>query len=249
MPRLTGETDAHQIGGGNFTFTGARIANLGASEYTLVDIEVDMSTSVGPFRDELIAMIGTVLDACGKSPRSDNLLIRLGAFASRFKGGLQEVHGFLPLAEIDRAKYDSLRTGGGTPLFDACYIGAGAVNAYAKMLFDQDFPVNAITFVITDGDNNDSTATEDMIKDEIEKATKSECLESHVSVLIGVNVASYRAILEQFQRSVGITQFIDAGDATKAKLAKLAQFVSQSISSTSQALGTGGPSQNIAAAI
>jgi hypothetical protein len=48
---------------------------------------------------------------------------------------------------------------------------------------------------------------------------------------------------------VGITQFIDAGDATKGKLAKLAAFVSQSISSTSQALGTGGPSQAIAATV
>ena len=42
---------------------------------------------------------------------------------------------------------------------------------------------------------------------------------------------------------------IDAGDATPAKLAKLAVFISTSISSQSQHLGTGGPSQQIAATI
>jgi hypothetical protein len=36
---------------------------------------------------------------------------------------------------------------------------------------------------------------------------------------------------------------------TEGKLAKLAGYISQSVSSTSQALGTGGPSQNIAATI
>ena len=46
-----------------------------------------------------------------------------------------------------------------------------------------------------------------------------------------------------------VLHHIDVGDATPRKLAKLAAFVSQSISSQSQALGTGGPSQNIAATI
>ena len=46
-----------------------------------------------------------------------------------------------------------------------------------------------------------------------------------------------------------MTKFIDAGAANERSLAKLADFVSQSISSQSQSLGTGGPSQNISAVI
>jgi len=49
--------------------------------------------------------------------------------------------------------------------------------------------------------------------------------------------------LEQFKNEAGIDQFVSIGEATPAKLAKLADFISRSISSTSQALGTGNASQ------
>ena len=248
MPRLNAEIDTHHIAG-NFTFTGARIANLGATEYTLVDIQVDMSGSVDAFLDDLQKMIETAVDACRKSPRSDNLLVRVGAFSSAYPNGVQEMHGFLPLADIDSAIYQSLKSGGRTPLYDGCYVGIGAMTAYAKMLGDSEFLANGICFWITDGYNNDSTATPAMVKEALESAVQSEALESVVSVLIGINAQHYATVLQQFQQEAGITQFIDAGDATKEKLAQLAEFVSQSVSSTSQALGTGGPSGNIAATV
>lgn len=249
MPRLAqGEVDTHNFAG-NFTFTAARIANLGATEYTLVDIEVDMSSSVSPFITEIRDMVGTAIESCRKSPRSDNLLIRVAAFSSRFQHGTSEVHGYIPLSEIKPDAYQALTAGGSTPLNDACFTGIGAMNAYGKMLADQDFLANGITFIITDGEENASTATTAMVKQEAEKAMKAETLESHISILIGVNAAGSASYLANFKNEAGITQFIDAGHATKGKLAKLAAFVSQSVSSTSQSLGTGGPSQNIAAAI
>jgi predicted amidohydrolase len=88
-----------------------------------------------------------------------------------------------------------------------------------------------------------------MIRAEIDRAQQEEFIESHVTVLIGINAANCASYLKRFQTEAGITQFIDAGDANKDNLAKLAAFVSQSISSTSQAIGTGGPSQSIAATI
>lgn len=247
MPRL-GDTETLTFGG-NYTLTGARIAGLGATEYTLVDIEVDASTSVGPFRGDLIIAIETVIDACKKSPRSDNLLVRVSIFSDRHPKGTLEIHGYLPLAEIDTGIYQNIRTGGNTPLYDACFMGIGGMNAYAKKLSDSDYVANGITFVITDGGENASTATPAMIKKEIEAATRAEVMESHISILIGVNASQYAAELSRVQADLGLTQFIDAGEATKGKLAKLANFVSQSISSQSQALGTGGPSQSIAATI
>lgn len=250
MPRLDGsaEVETHNIGG-NFSFTAARVADLGATEYTLVDIEVDMSGSVQRFLPELIGSVKTAIDACRRSPRSDNLLVRVAAFTTRYDKGINEVHGYIPLDAIDPAAYDSLQAYGGTPLYDACYIGVGAMNAYAKTLFDQDFLVNGITFIITDGDDNGSTTRPAMIREKISKAQSAEILESHVSVLIGINAAQYVNYLTDLQKAAGITQYIDAGDANKGNLAKLAAFVSQSISSTSQAIGTGGPSQKIAPTI
>lgn len=41
----------------------------------------------------------------------------------------------------------------------------------------------------------------------------------------------------------GFTQYVEVDNATDAKLAKLADFVSRSVSSQSQALGSGGPSK------
>jgi hypothetical protein len=249
MPRLDGlDVETHTMAG-NFSFTGARIAGLGATEYTLVDIEVDASSSVNSFRGDLIVAIETAIDACRKSPRSDNLLIRVAAFSDRYPKGTSELHGFIPLADIDPAIYQNLSPGGMTPLRDACFMGVGAMNAYGKMLSDQDFLANGITFIITDGAENASTTSADMVKAEIKKAEKEEFLESHISVLIGINAAQCSRELAAFRSDIGITQYVDAGDATKGNLAKLAAFVSQSISSTSQAIGTGGPSQSIAATV
>jgi len=135
-----------------------------------------------------------------------------------------------------------------TPLFDAAFSAVGATNAYAKTLMDQDFLANGIVFVITDGEDNVSRSTVAMVKMEMERGARGEEIESLLGVVVGVNAAACRTELEKFASGTNM-QYIDAGEATKGKLAKLAQFVSQSVSSQSQALGTGGPSQNIAPTI
>ena len=248
MPRLTDDMQQGKLAG-NFTYTGTRIDRLGASEYTLVTIAVDETSSVAGFHDQLREMLVTSVAACKKSPRSDNLLIRVVTFSSRHNKGVNEIHGFKPLSEIDTAQYPDIRPGGMTPLCDACYSSVGAMNAYAKDLAENDYLANAIAFIITDGGENDSTATMRMVKDVCAQALQEEVLESMISILIGINAENLRAVLETFQREAGINKYRDAGDVTEGALAKLADFVSQSISSQSQALGTGGPSQNIAATI
>jgi uncharacterized protein YegL len=135
-------------------------------------------------------------------------------------------------------------TGGMTALYDATMAAVSATNAYAKTLADAEFGANAIVFVITDGDDNASASygPKDIAR-EIAAGVKAEVLESIRVVLIGVNAAQYRQQLEVFAAAADIDQYVDAGDATPGKLAKLAQFVSKSISCQSQSLGTGGPSQ------
>src|SRR5438128_2007010 len=51
--------------------------------------------------------------------------------------------------------------------------------------------------------------------------------------------------LMQLYRDAGFTQYVEIGDADPKTFAKLAQFVSKSISAQSQSLGTGGPSQSL----
>jgi uncharacterized protein YegL len=128
------------------------------------------------------------------------------------------------------------------------FSATGATNAYSKKLMDQDFLTNGIIFVITDGDNNASVATRAMIKREIVRGTRGEEIESLISILIGINAKTCGTYLDTLAQEVGM-KYIDAGDVTRGKLAKLAEFVSQSVSSQSQAVGTGGPSQNVSATI
>lgn len=250
MPRLTNAEGMreHKLGG-NFTFTAKRIERLGASEYTLVTIAIDESGSVSGFKDQLLAMLQAAVGSCKRSPRSDNILVRVLYFSDRYDKGTSEIHGFKPLAEIDVAAYALPSPGGWTPLCDAVYSAVGAMNKYGEELAAQDYLANGIAFVVTDGGENASSATMSMVKSELAKSVTGETLESMISVLIGVNTQDCKHVLDVFSREAGMTKYIDAGDATDKNLAKLANFVSKSVSSQSQSLGTGGPSQNIAATI
>lgn len=240
----------------SFQFSSTRIDQLGATEYTLVAIAVDETGSVAGFADDLHKALVTAVEACKKSPRSDNLLVRVIKFSTRFPNGVEEIHGFKSLAEIDpKSDYPMLDPGGQTPLYDASFSAIGAIIAYGEELTKNDFLTNGIVYIITDGveypppPNNPSTVTPGMIKREIDRSVSGELLESCITILIGINTASCANELSAFKNAAGIDQYIDVGEATKGKLAKLAAFVSQSTSSQSQAIGTGGASRQISATI
>jgi uncharacterized protein YegL len=177
------------------------------------------------------------------------LLLRVLKFSTAYEGNIEEVHGFMPVGDVIPDDYEAFKPCGTTPLIDAVFSSIGATADYGKKLMDNDFLVNGIVIVLTDGQENASTMTEAMIKQQVESLAREEKLESLVSILVGINAQSFRNGLERFKDACGIDQYIDAGDATPQKLAKLAEFVSQSVSSQSQSLGTGGPSQNISATI
>lgn len=246
MPRLGSNQSQNlqQQVAGPFKFSATRIEDLGASEYTLCTIIADRSGSVSSFQLAMEAALKEILSACLKSQRADNLLVRL----LTFDGHVQEVHGFKLLSEIKPDDYDGvLSAGGTTALFDAAADGITATNAYGRTLLQQDFSVNGIVFVITDGEDVSSSSTVNQVKQALEAAVSGENLESLVSVLIGVNIQSphIKQLLDNFYQQAGFTQFEVLEKADKNSLAKLAQFVSKSISSQSQALGSGGPSQSI----
>ena len=68
-----------------------------------------------------------------------------------------------------------------------------------------------------------------------------------MSVLIGVSVQDPEVsrYLKKFHVDAGFTQYVELDQADAKTLARLAKFVSQSISAQSQALGTGGGSQQL----
>jgi uncharacterized protein YegL len=228
--------------GSGYKFSATKITALGASEYTLVTLVVDASGSVSGFAAQLEQCLKTVFKACQKSPRKDNLLMRV----VQFNDVLTEIHGFKLLGSIQESDYDNaLSIGGSTALWDACDEAVQATATYGKQLMGQDYLCNAILFVVTDGESNrGSIMTPDPIKKAIEMARRAENLESIVTILIGVtnDDTSLNAYLQDAKNGAGFTQYISIGTASAGKLAKLAAFISHSISSTSSALGTGAPS-------
>ncbi len=244
MPLLNDTNmDQHSVAGSHYGFSAKRIEDLGASEYTLALIVVDASGSVTSFRTQIESAIREVVRSCRKSARADNMMLRLVIFDD----DVTEVHGYKPLSECHEDDYKGcLAIGGLTALYDATYNGVRSAAQYGAALTKQDFDTNAAVFVITDGEDNHSKVTRTMVGDAFAEAVTSESLESVVSVLIGVTTgAGIDDYLREFKSEAGFSQYVAINQATAKELSKLGGFVSRSISSQSQALGTGGPSKSL----
>lgn len=225
----------------NFNFSAVSIDNLGASEYTLVTILIDNSWSVSDFSDEIENCIKTVVDACKKSPRSENLMIRVVTFDSI----VSELHGFKLLSSINEDEYKgTLTCKGSTACYDAIMNAVESTNEYAKILQDQDFISNGIVYVLTDGEDNSSLHNIDQVSKSIDSCKKDEFLESMDVILIGVGYSDLDHYLSVIENSLKLNGHITLTDLFKKEspeqaLAKLAGWVSKSISLTSTSLSQG----------
>lgn len=242
-----------------FSYSMTRLADLEASEYTQVAITSDASPSVEGFKKAMEDMLATIVETCKLSPRALNLLMRHTIFHTRVK----ENHGWKMLNNILPTDYDNcLKIGGGTAVYDAAYEAVEVMRDSGEKLTASRFTVNGIVFIITDGEDNSSHYTPTQVKTSLDEIRQKEKLESLVTILIGVGCGEaddpatgkpktprdYREqqlydYLTAFKDNAGLTHFIPMKDASKSNLAKLAAFISKSISDQSQALGTGGPSK------
>lgn len=231
--------DAYNTGG--IAYSGVRPSELGSTEYTLVTLVVDISGSVSGFQDALLQSIKESVKSCGYSPRANNLLVRVVYFGSTVK----EVHGFKELQQINTDTDYVFVPSGMTALFDAVVDAVEATRDYGEMLFKNDFDVNAIIIVATDGEDNNSKRgnTVATVQKAIKTVTEKEQVESLITLLVGINAASCKKYLQNVKDQGGFDEYIDVENFDYKVGAKLAKFVSKSVSSQSQALGTGGPSQ------
>jgi len=257
MPRIdTLEDQMEEMsipGPGTFKFSAIKpdvLAEEGASEYTLVTICIDRSGSVRSFKGDLLDCIKAIVKACLKSERSENLMLRVLTFSN----DLEEVHGFKELHTIDPSTYDDFNPYGGTALYDSAYSGIGASITYAETLINNGFNVNGAVYIVTDGVDNSSTRDAKHIKELTDEALRGEKIESLISILIGLKDPNEKDTywknevtkrLDEFKDEGGLTEYLEVGEVTPQKLAKLAEFVSQSVSSQSNAITTGAPSNPI----
>lgn len=252
MPRiLDPDMETHAIAGSTFQFSAVKPSNLGANEYCLATIVIDGSGSTESFwpgiRSAVLESVRALRGTKTRpNPRADNTLLRVVVFDHV----LHEIHGFRMLTECNDDDYQNLRCPAGTTaLYDATYTSIQATLEESKVLEKNSFQSNGIVIVITDGAEypaNASTATRNMIAKSVQDARASEILESLVTILVGVNASGPTGTyLDEFQREAGFQQYVQLNDANPDTLGRLGGFVSRSISSQSQALGTGGPSQSL----
>jgi len=245
MPKLNDGLVDHKLTTGSYGYSAVSLEDLGASEYTLVTIVQDISASVGSFKNEMETCLKEIVKSCKYSPRADNLMIRLVGF----NNNLSEIHGFKLLEECNEADYNGvLFCKGSTSLFDATENAIAASSNYGQNLTQNGYGVNSIVIVITDGCDNCSKLTKLGVKDSLKEAMMAENLESIVTILVGVGVGQYPEVgprLTEFKDEAGLTQFVDINDANAKSLAKLADFISKSISAQSQSLGSGAASTQL----
>ena len=244
MPLLNDGLNQFDIDGTGYGFSGTRLDRLGASEYTLVGLAVDTSSSVAGHRTEIERCVGQIVEACRLAPRADNLMLRL----TRFANDVSEFHGFKPLMECAPNDYQgALPCQGLTALFDGTFNAVEAVGRYGADLVNHGLTANGIVFVITDGGDNHSSLGSQSVRSSMEAIRSSETLEGLLTVLIAVGVEDMATVnvLKDFSTTVGFDGFIDLGSADAATLAGLSQFVSRHINLQSRVLGTGGGSVSL----
>jgi len=234
--------DQKALPASNYGYSAVNPKHLGASEYTLVTICVDSSGSVNAFKGVLEECLRKVVQACQYSPRADNLLVRV----VQFDHVMDQIHGFKLLENCNVADYHRILTkGGSTSLYDTTNNAIRATLDYAADLTKQRYTANAVVFILTDGGDNTSKFTARDVRRALEDAVNSENLESINTVLVGVNIADPTSsrMLADFKQEAALTQYEEIAQLSPERAARLADFVSRSISAQAQAKGTGGPSK------
>lgn len=232
----------------SFTFSGVSVDVLEANEYTLAHLLLDMSGSVNSYHSDLIKMVKTVVETLRdpRAPFAENILFRLVTF----NGTVYEEHGFIPLTSININGYDAITSPSGmTSLYAACMNAAEATEQYGLNLSRQDYTVNAINIVTTDGGDNDSSRrfTAASVKAMTKGLIAKEAVESIRSILVGVNTqyGDVKQDLDTFFQEGGFDQYIDIANATPSAMSKLAGFISQSVSMQAASNGSGSPSKPV----
>lgn len=230
-----------------------------SSKFTLATVVIDVSGSVSQFEKTIEALVAEIVKACQKDPAADSLMLRI----VKFNTSVDEVHGFKLLGSVNPNDYKGkFNCGGGTALYDSMANAVESAVAYGKTLAASCYIANAVTFVITDGEENSSTVAINpktrrgdpaLVAKANAEAIKGEALESSQIILLGLTddpaFGTYLSEVEKqckCDKSMVIGSFSVGGPSVNAgKIAKLVGFVSHSVSSTAQACGTGGPSKTI----
>jgi hypothetical protein len=239
-----------------FQFTAPPLAVFEEQKYTVVGITTDQSGSIYGVRGDLFAMNEAIDRDLKAGAGKHTIIVRRTAFTDNFPNNVREQHGFLPALAVDPTNHfpvvNSYGEYGGTPLADGVMETILAAKEQAMQLINiQGVPlVNLALAFLTDGGETGSRFKPADIKAAIEQILAEGEIESIVTILVGVDCSENttegkrtRQKLETFQQQAGLTKFIPFDEMTPGAFGQVARVISQTFTSTSQALGSGGPSK------
>jgi uncharacterized protein YegL len=146
--------------------------------------------------------------------------------------------GFQPIANIPKIDFRQ-NIGGTTALFDGANQALDSAINYRNSLEANGVNVKTLLFIITDGDDNESTTDASDVKAKIQDLLREEKnYFSFTSILFGVGEV---ALFEKAQKDMGIQHLAKIGN-TGDDIRKMINFISASISSVSA--GQGVPTPN-----
>lgn len=183
---------------------------------------VDVSPSVGTYIHELNHSLNDFVATMQQSHIADKLMISVIEFSHK----VSVRTGFQPIGQTGTLHFKP--EGGGTALYDATLQGLKMAVDYRQNLEASGVTAKTLLFVITDGEDNSSTQSADVVKQALQQIMAHEQNAfSFVSVLFGVGNAAY---FGQAQQDMGIQHLAQVG-TSGAEIKRMIGFISRSISS------------------
>lgn len=226
------------ISGAGYQFSGASLDDIKTDSLCLAVIAVDTSTSMVGEEKNLSDCFNTAISACHKAPNREGILFRV----TEFNSTVREIRPFIPPSAAPSLVF---KTHGMTALGKATIDALRSMVEYAKHLAQGDYRANGILILLTDGEETMETETVAIlnIQNELAAIKTAEVLDSILIIMVGFRPEPHiEAVQKNFASQCGM-KYVKLTEATPQRLAKLAQFVSHSVSSQSSQIGTGQAAQ------
>ncbi len=186
---------------------------------------VDTSSSVNRYVKELNNAFNDFTEAMQKSHVADKLMVSIIEFNSKVSINC----GFKPISSVQKLNF-AKKIGGMTALYDGVLTGLRNAIDYRRNLENSGIETKTILFVITDGGDNVSKNSANMVAKEIAEQKKDErSAFTFTSILFGVGD---EADFKKAKEDMGIDHLAKIGTTGK-DMKKMIGFISQSISSMS----------------
>ena len=206
---------------------GASVADLDASDATLVCVVLDMSGSMDPYRRAVVLAYEAMLRALSASKGAASILLSTWAFADTPKllRGYEPVSWHRPLDDAD------YRPEGMTALYDTLLACMTGLVAYGQQLLDHGVPNRRVLFVLSDGADNVSRSS----SLDVRTAARALCAqEAYTLAYAGFGSQD----LAKLAAEVGFPAVVTTG-ASESELRRIFRQVSASVIRVSQSAAGG----------